>query len=112
AGLGLNLLMKEVGRVAGAFESRLSTPELNRVLQKAQERHQPPMHRGREVRLLYATQTRTAPPRFTVFTNREVELHFSYRRFLENRLREAGSWRGVPLFIEYRTEKRPRKRSK
>ncbi len=109
-GLGLNLLMKEVGRVAGAFESQLSTPELNRVLQKAQERHQPPMHRGREVRLLYAAQTRTAPPRFTVFTNRKVELHFSYRRFLENRLREAGGWQGVPLFIEYRTDKKTRRK--
>jgi GTP-binding protein len=110
-GLGLKILLKEVGQAAGAYEHRLTTPELNRVLQTAQERHQPPLHRGREVRLLYAVQTHTAPPRFTVFTNRGAELHFSYRRYLENRLREAGGWAGVPLFVEYRVEKERRRRN-
>jgi GTP-binding protein len=108
-GLGLNLLMDEIARVAEAFGRKMPTPELNRVVQKAQEDHPPPMHRGREVRLLYAVQTGAGPPGFTVFTNREAEIHFSWRRFLENRLREAGGWAGVPLFVEYRTEKRSRK---
>jgi GTP-binding protein len=109
-GLGLNLLMAEIGRVAEAYGRKLPTPELNRVLEKAQEAHPPPHYRGKEVKLLYAVQTGTGPPSFTVFTNRAAELHFSWRRFLENRLREAGGWAGVPLCVEYRTEKRPRRR--
>ncbi len=109
-GLGLNLLMGEIGRVAEAFGRKMPTPELNRVLEKAQEAHPPPLFRGKEVRLLYAAQTGVGPPAFTVFTNRAAELHFSWRRFLENRLREAGGWAGVPLFVEYKTEKRPRVR--
>jgi predicted GTPase len=55
-------------------------------------------------------QTGVGPPGFTVFTNRAAELHFSWRRFLENRLREAGGWAGVPLFVEYKTEKGPRRK--
>ncbi|MCX7022083.1 MAG: ribosome biogenesis GTPase Der, partial [bacterium] len=108
-GLGLKLLMDEIGRVAEAFVRQMPTPELNRVVQKAQEAHPPPIFRGKEVKLLYAVQTNAGPPGFTVFTNRVAEIHFSWRRFLENRLREAGGWAGVPLFVEYRMEKRPRR---
>jgi len=107
--LGLKILMAEIGRVAEAFGRKVSTPELNRILQKAQQDHPPPLHRGKEVRMLYGVQTGASPPRFTVFLNRKAQLHFSWRRFLENRLREAGGWAGVPLFVEYRMEKRPRR---
>jgi GTP-binding protein len=101
-GLGLRLLMQEVERLAEAYSRRLSTAELNKVMERAENLHQPPLYRGHEVRLRYATQVEDSPPKIIIFLNREAKLHFSYRRFIENQLRKAGKWNGVPLRVEYK----------
>ena len=95
-GAGIAKLLPRVLASGGAFRIRISTGELNRVLRAAWERQPPPGGR-RPVRLYYATQTGTGPPRFALFTSTSHELHFSYQRYLENALRAAFPLAGTPL---------------
>ena len=69
---------------------RVTTGELNRLLARAVQANAPKPDRGRrEVRILFGSQIGTAPPTFALSVNQPVDLHFSYRRYLENRIRKA-----------------------
>jgi GTP-binding protein len=81
---------------------RVPTGEVNRVLQAAQAAHQPPMHKGRRTKLLYGAQVRVAPPTFVFAANDPEGVHFSYRRYLVNRLRETFGFGGAPLRLLFR----------
>jgi GTP-binding protein len=81
---------------------RISTSQVNKVLQEAVTVHQPPMNKGKRVRLYFATQVKTAPPTFVVATNDVEGVHFSYRRFLINQLREAFDFGGAPVRLIFR----------
>ena len=76
---------------------RLSTSQLNQVLQQAQDRHPPPSHAGRQLRIYYATQVRSDPPTFLLYVNDPKLAHFTYIRYLENRLREVYPFIGTPI---------------
>lgn len=76
---------------------RLLTSQLNRVLQKAQDQHPAPSFRGRQLKFYYATQVRTNPPTFLLYVNDPKLAHFSYLRYLENRLRESYPYLGTPI---------------
>ena len=76
---------------------RISTGELNRLLQTATERTPPPPVRGKRPKLFYATQAAIAPPTFVFFASDASAVHFSYRRYLENRLRETFGFDGTPI---------------
>ncbi len=94
-------------RVAAARERRVSTGELNRWLSNVDlERGTSPANR--EVKIFYITQATVAPPTFVLFTNQLKPLHFSYQRFLENRLRAAFDFIGTPLRFNQRLKKRAR----
>jgi GTPase len=94
-----------IDRVAEARNRRISTGELNRWLAKVDlERGTSPARR--KVKIYYVTQTGTAPPRFVLFTNQTGPLHFSYQRFLENRLRSAFDFTGTPIRFTLRLKKR------
>lgn len=95
-GVGLPHLLPSALEVAGAFAIRIPTGELNRVLRTAWERRPPPGGR-RPPRLFYATQVGSSPPRITLFTSAQGDLHFSYMRYLENVVRDAFPLAGVPL---------------
>ena len=95
-GAGIAKLLPRVLASGGAFRIRIATGELNRVLRAAWERQPPPGGR-RPIRLYYATQTGTGPPRFSLFTSTSHELHFSYQRYLENAMRAAFPLAGTPL---------------
>jgi GTP-binding protein len=88
--------------VWGARRLRISTGELNRLLAAAVERQPPPLVHGRRPKLRYATQVAVAPPTFVVFGVDVADLHFSYRRYLENRLREAYGFIGTPIRLVFR----------
>jgi len=62
----------------------------------------PPTRKGRAININYATQIETAPPRFVIFANHPELVHFSYIRYLENKLREAFGFEGAPIEIEVR----------
>jgi GTP-binding protein len=81
---------------------RLSTSQLNQVIQKAQDQHPAPSHAGRQFKIFYGTQVRNDPPTFLLHVNDPSLAHFSYLRFLENRLRETYSFLGTPIRLVLR----------
>jgi GTPase len=81
---------------------RISTGELNRVVRAAIERQEPPMVKGRRPKLFYATQASIAPPTFVFFARDAASVHFSYQRFLENRLRNEFGFLGTPIRLVFR----------
>jgi GTPase len=93
---------------------RVPTGELNRMLSGATERTPPPLVRGRRPKLFYATQAGIAPPTFVFFASDAAAVHFSYRRYLENRLRETFGFDGTPIRLVFRDRasvKLPRRKS-
>ena len=111
---------QRVGRVLeaaidiwGERRKRISTGELNRVLAAATDRTPPPPVRGNRPKLFYATQAAVAPPTFVFFASDAAAVHFSYRRYLENRLREKFGFDGTPIRLVFRDRssvKLPRRR--
>ena len=98
----------------GERRKRVSTAELNRVLRAASERQQPPIVKGRRPKLFYGTQAGVAPPTFVFFANDAAAIHFSYRRYLENRLRAEFGFDGTPIKLVFRDRESvrlPRRRS-
>jgi GTP-binding protein len=92
---------------------RVSTGELNRLLMAATDRTPPPLVRGKRPKLFYATQAAIAPPTFVFFASDASSVHFSYRRYLENRLRDAFGFHGTPIRLVFRDRasvKLPRRR--
>lgn len=81
---------------------RVPTSGLNRLLREAVASHSPPSKRGKRLRFYYATQAEVDPPTFVFFVNDPQLVHFSYRRYLENRLREAFGFEGTPLRLYFR----------
>jgi GTP-binding protein len=97
----------------GERRRRISTGELNRLVAQAVERTPPAVVHGRRAKIRYVTQAAVAPPTFVFFTTDPASIHFSYRRYLENRLREAYGFDGTPIRLIFREqvrEKRERKR--
>ena len=102
-------VQKILGLVDQVFEEsrkRIPTPALNDWLEQTQRRLSPPMHGGRPFRIKYVVQTAIQPPTFTFFVNDPRLLHFSYERYLINRLREAFGFEGVPLRLRMRRKSR------
>lgn len=103
-GQRLGTLLKTIAQVAVARRQRVSTAEINRFLQEVDfERAPAPAHTP--TRLYYLTQGGVAPPIFVAFTNRAGKLHFSFERFLENRIRERFGFLGTPIVIKSRASK-------
>lgn len=89
-------------QVQQARQTRVATSELNKLLLDAAAAHSPPSKRGKRLRIYYATQIGVAPPAFVLFVNDPDLVHFSYRRYLENRLREAFDFQGTPIRLVFR----------
>lgn len=77
--------------------ARLSTSKINDILQKAMDYQPPPSHAGRQLKIYYGTQVRSDPPTFVLFVNDPTLLHFSYLRYLENRIRAEYGFLGTPI---------------
>jgi GTP-binding protein len=88
--------------VWGERRRRVPTGELNRLLTAAGERQLPPMVKGRRPKIFYGTQAAVAPPTFVFFASDAGSVHFSYRRYLENRLRDAFGFLGTPIRLIFR----------
>jgi GTPase len=95
-------LLEMIDRVADSRRKRVGTGELNRFVAEISAEHPPASPGKREVRILYAAQTAVAPPTFVFFTNVATSFHFSYERFLHNRLREEFGFLGTPIRIHVR----------
>ena len=79
--------------------ARLATSKINKVLVEAQDAHSTPSQAGRQLKIFYGTQVRSDPPTFMIYVNDPKLMHFSYTRFLENRLREEYGFLGTPIRI-------------
>ena len=81
---------------------RVSTSELNRIFRDAMVEHPAPSRKGKPLKFLYATQVETEPPTFIIFVNDKELVHFSYERFLENRIRAVYPFEGTPIRLFFR----------
>jgi GTP-binding protein len=98
-------LLEMVDKVMAERTRRIPTPELNRFFQEITQAHPMPSSGKRAARILYAAQVGVAPPTFALFTNVQTELHFSYERFLKNRLRDEFGFLGTPIRLQLRKRK-------
>ncbi|MGL4209860.1 MAG: ribosome biogenesis GTPase Der [Candidatus Adiutrix sp.] len=96
-GLRLDQLFKFINQIMHQYRFRASTSEVNRVIEAAVENHTPPYAGRGRLKFYYSTQVSSAPPTFVVFTNKPGSVHFSYRRFLANRLKDAFNLNLVPV---------------
>jgi len=96
-GLRVREVMPLALRVQEERLVRLSTSSINKVLIEAQDLQPPPTRAGRQLKIFYGTQVRADPPTFMIYVNDPEALHFTYRRYLENRLREHYSYLGTPI---------------
>jgi GTPase len=99
-------LLEVIDRVAESRQQRIKTTELNKFVERVSAEHPPASPGKGHVRILYAAQTGIAPPTFVFFTNIATTFHFSYQRYLENRLREEFGFAGTPIRIHVRARRR------
>ncbi|MGD0938640.1 MAG: ribosome biogenesis GTPase Der [Terracidiphilus sp.] len=100
-------VLHEVVAVAAERRKRVSTGQMNRFLDKI-DFQRAPVPMAKRVRIFYMTQAAVAPPTFVLFTDREIKLHFSFERFLENEIRAAFGFKGTPIWfkVKARNEKK------
>lgn len=82
------------------YSQRIKTSDLNDVLQKAMRKHNLPSMHGQIIKIYYATQYETRPPKIAIVMNKPRGLHFTYRRYLTNKLREAFNFSGTPVLFK------------
>ncbi len=98
-GQRVHRILDDVVNIFARYSQRMPTSKLNEVLQRAMRRHHVPSHNGAVVKIKFATQYETKPPKIALIVNRPEFLHFSYRRYLSNAFRSAFEFEGVPLDI-------------
>lgn len=108
-GEGIEELFAMIGRVRANQLRRLPTGPLNRYLEQAVTHHGPPAAHGRAVSFYYMTQAAIRPPTFLAFTNQPGSIHFAYRRYLMNRLREAEDFVGTPIRLIFKGRRKEKR---
>jgi len=111
-GTGVGELARDLVRGYDAAMRAMPTPALTKVLEKALEAHQPPLVRGRRIKLRYAHQGGRNPPRIIIHGNQTESIPESYRRYLANVFREAFDLFATPVAVEFRTDRNPYDRLK
>jgi GTP-binding protein len=102
-GQGVNKIMPQVLQIYQERQKRLSTSTVNDVIQQAVAAHNRPTSHGKQLKIFYATEAEVNPPTFVFFTNDAEIVHFSYKRFLENTLRQAFGFSGTPIRLIFKT---------
>jgi GTP-binding protein len=96
-GMRVDGLFELINSVNSQNSARFATGMLNDVLSDAVARVQPPSDKGKRLKIMYITQPSTRPPTFVVFVNKAELFHYSYQRYIENRLRETFGLSGTPI---------------
>jgi GTP-binding protein len=99
---GVNRIVPLADKLVKQCQTRIGTGELNRLVKMVTERHQPPMVKGRRLKMYYLTQAKSAPPTFVFFVNDPGLVKPSYAKYLENQLRKFFRLDLVPLKIIFR----------
>jgi GTP-binding protein len=103
SGQGVAKIMPQVDQIFRERLKRPTTAAVNNVIQQAVASHTRPRKRGQQLKIFYATQAEVNPPTFVLFTNNAQLIHFSYRRYLENKIRQAFGFNGTPLRLIFKT---------
>jgi GTP-binding protein len=107
SGQGVAKILPQVNQIYQERLKRPATAAVNNVIQEAVVSHTRPRSRGQQLKIFYATQAEVNPPTFVFFTNNANLIHFSYQRYLENKLREAFGFAGTPLRLIFKTRGEP-----
>ena len=99
-------LLSEAKHCYASFARRVGTGALNRFFAGIVQKHPPPLHNGKPIRLFYITQAQIRPPTFVMSVNHTEGMHFSYQRYLQNQLRETFGFIGTPVRLYARERNR------
>lgn len=102
SGQRVSKVFEMIKAVHSQFSRRSSTSEVNRVIEQATERREPPFYKGKRVKIFYATQVASKPPTFVIFVNFPGGVHFSYERYLSNQLKDALGLDMTPIKLVFR----------
>jgi len=101
-GQRVNKVLETVDEVYSFRNLRVSTGVLNDILIEAVLMNQPRTVKGKKLKIFYGTQVSVNPPKFVIFVNDSTIVHFSYQRYLENKIRESFEYKGTPIMMEFR----------
>ena len=101
-GQRISRVFKLVENVYTQYATRISTGPLNKILERAVAKNEPPMHKGKRLKFYFATQISVKPPTFVLFVNFPEAVHFSYRRYLMNQIRESAGLDITPVRLMFR----------
>lgn len=101
-GTRVTKIFGKVEAVYNQYTTRLSTGQINRIFERAMAKTQPSLHKGRRLKFYYSTQVSTRPPTFVSFVNYPDAVHFSYRRYLINQIREQAGLDKTPIRLFFR----------
>jgi GTP-binding protein len=104
-GTNLGRVMSEVKAVAAERRKRVTTGQMNRFLERI-DFQRAPVPMAKRIRIFYMTQAAVAPPTFVLFTDRDIELHFAFKRFLENQIRESFGFQGTPIWFKVKAREK------
>lgn len=111
-GLGVLKIFNLVEEVYGQYRFRIGTGELNRILEAAVSKTEPSLYKGKRLKFYYATQVSVKPPTFLCFVNYPDSVHFSYKRYLVNRIREGAGLDKTPVNLIFRKREGDRHKKK
>ncbi len=101
----ISSLMPEVVKVAENIKKEIKTSLLNSVINEAYELNIPPSYKGKRLKIYFTSQTDITPPKFTFRVNNKGLVHFSYERYLENKIRESFDLEGTPITLQFKNRK-------
>ena len=100
----IHTLMPEVIKVAENIKREIKTSVINEVILDAYQLNLPPSYKGKRLKIYFTSQTGTKPPKFTFRVNSKGLVHFSYERYLENKIRENFDLEGTPIILKYKNK--------
>ena len=109
-GLRVRKILTQVDEIYEQYTRRISTGQLNKFLERAIEKNEPSLHRGKRIKFYYAAQISTRPPTIVCFVNYPQAVHFSYKRYLINQLRQETGLDKTPIRIIFRQREGRKKR--
>ena len=96
--------MPEVLKVYENSKKEIKTSLLNDVIEEAYQLNLPPSYKGKRLKIYFINQASTKPPKFNIQVNNKGLVHFSYKRYLENKLREAFDFEGTPIILQFKNK--------
>jgi GTP-binding protein len=108
-GQRVNKVLDLALQVSAERQKRIPTSTLNKMIREAVAEHNPPTKPGKWLKVLYVTQADVNPPTFIFSVNDDKAIHFSYERYLENRIRQAFGFEGTPIRMIFRSREEDKK---